>query len=225
MRDLEQLESTLAELTAINRVRDADQETRDKIDQIRQEISTEKIVRQAFELTVDNANRETLNKNTATTQIIDNFCKSNKKFLVFHDWTGCIGVVQPIRRQMCVCGCDLIVIRCPRSRDFLFHSNHLTMTQLKKASGTPLWIGHPNELSKGGPTEGLMHELSNLPCRKEKGEEIAPFSIPVLLGGQTYANQSGYGSEYHGYRLVRQGTLYGETTDFLIIGARISCPI
>lgn len=38
------------------------------------------------------------------------------------------------------------------------------------------------------------------------------------LGGQTFMNQTGYGSEYEGDMLVHEGTLYGEVTDFQIIG-------
>ena len=52
---------------------------------------------------------------------------------------------------------------------------------------------------------------------KEPNQAIA-FDLPIRLRGQTYANQTGFGSEYNGDELVYQGTLYGETTDFYIIG-------
>lgn len=42
--------------------------------------------------------------------------------------------------------------------------------------------------------------------------------MPCHLGGQTFMNQTGYGSENEGDMLVHEGTLYGEVTDFQIIG-------
>ncbi len=44
------------------------------------------------------------------------------------------------------------------------------------------------------------------------------FDIPFLLRAQNSSNRTGYGSEYNGYDLVYQGTLYGETTKYAFVG-------
>lgn len=51
--------------------------------------------------------------------------------------------------------------------------------------------------------------------------KVVPFEKPCILGGQTNRNRIGYGWEYNGSDLVYEGTLYGETTKFLIIGVII----
>ena len=64
----------------------------------------------------------------------------------------------------------------------------------------------------------LFKELSRIPEGKIKEGARIPFTMPCHLGGQTFMNQTGYGSEYEGDMLVHEGTLYGEVTDFQIIG-------
>ncbi len=44
------------------------------------------------------------------------------------------------------------------------------------------------------------------------------FDIPFLLRAQNSSNRTGYGSEYNGYDLVYQGTLYGETFKYAFVG-------
>ncbi len=46
------------------------------------------------------------------------------------------------------------------------------------------------------------------------------FEQPFLIRGQKSSNRRGYGSEYNGNRLVKKGTLYGETTDYAIVGVK-----
>ena len=65
----------------------------------------------------------------------------------------------------------------------------------------------------------IRHELYNSPkYRKYKAGEIFLFNSPYLLRAQNSGNRTGYGTIYHYDELVHQGTLYGETTDYAIIG-------
>ena len=46
------------------------------------------------------------------------------------------------------------------------------------------------------------------------------FPIPVQFNAQNSSNRSGYGNRYCGEELVYEGTLYGETTDYMFVGAK-----
>jgi len=241
MRDLTILQSRLAELqTIINDYETKEQELQNQIDalqeqqdaisseswkyaseanHINREINTEKLVNRVFALTPDNSHHITLSSSTKTTPIMDSFCHSGKSFLVFEDWAhySCHFMEQS---SMCVCTYDLIVIRHNGTNDILLHSNQLTMTDLKQHSG--ILRGNSNKEYHNSRFEGLMHELVQMPCIGPNEKKVIPFEVPVMLGGQTFANQTGYGSAYEGSYLLHQGTLYGETTSFLIIGAIVS---
>ena len=45
---------------------------------------------------------------------------------------------------------------------------------------------------------------------------------PIMLRAQTSNNRTGYGSIYNGENLIHEGTLYGETTSYIIKGVRLS---
>ena len=50
---------------------------------------------------------------------------------------------------------------------------------------------------------------------------VYPLGQPHQIGGQTKRNQTGYGSIYHRGVLCSQGTLYGEVTNFLVVGVKV----
>lgn len=56
----------------------------------------------------------------------------------------------------------------------------------------------------------------------KEGEKIYHFPVPVQFNAQNSSNRSGYGNRYCGEDLVYEGTLYGETTDYMFIGAKYS---
>ena len=66
-----------------------------------------------------------------------------------------------------------------------------------------------------GEGESEVVALDNVSFSVEKGEFVAPFSIPIRVGGQTYNNQV-----LHDLVLnySSPAELYGETTSFYIIG-------
>ena len=73
----------------------------------------------------------------------------------------------------------------------------------------------------------LFEEINSIP--KQEFETITkttgnferkyyPLSKPISLGAQINKNLEGFGNEYCGNQLVYEGTKYGETTEFLIVG-------
>ena len=97
-----------------------------------------------------------------------------------------------------------------------------------------LVVEHEEKYTKAD-IEITMTELKNRKCLrlfraiKEQIEEIKEYEKievgkvyvlenPIILNAQNSRNRSGYGNRYNGYELIRQGTLYGETTEYLITG-------
>lgn len=58
----------------------------------------------------------------------------------------------------------------------------------------------------------------NWQCEANDIEVVFP--IPVQFNAQNSSNRSGYGNRYYGEELVYEGTLYGETTDYMFVGAK-----
>ena len=52
-------------------------------------------------------------------------------------------------------------------------------------------------------------------------KQYYPLSQPISLRAQISENREGYGNIYCGKNLIREGTKYGETTEFLIVGIRV----
>jgi hypothetical protein len=83
---------------------------------------------------------------------------------------------------------------------------NITMTEFKKGLSYSLQIYAQEEIKK---------QLQD--AKRKSGMEII-FEKPYLLRAQNSSNRTGYGSEYNGYDLVYQGTLYGETTNYAFVG-------
>lgn len=170
----------------------------------RQEIA-DSCVSCIYEVNTDNSMYAFLDARTKTTPIMDKFYYSKKKFLVFRKF----GITSNWKSL------SLVVMRSPyqviKTKDIL------TMTGLKESS--PEHIYPVTYLRRLLLLPNLFKELSRYfrKGRLKMGARI-PFTMPCHLGGQTFMNQTGYGSEYEGDMLVHEGTLYGEVTDFQIIG-------
>lgn len=149
-----------------------------------------------------------LERNSKTTPIMDSFWKSDKTFLVFDRLFWVVVFPQGILWRIS------LVIRKGWAPISIIDDG-LTMSDLKMHAGLGI---EPNQYWESGRVCSLAKEVLNAgPKMKEPNQAIA-FDLPIRLRGQTYANQTGFGSEYNGDELVYQGTLYGETTDFYIIG-------
>lgn len=85
----------------------------------------------------------------------------------------------------------------------------ITMTELKKEE---YW-----ELLQYAKETIDRHNKRKKTTRFHSGTVIY-FKKPYRLRAQTSSNRTGYGNYYEGYDLVIEGTLYGDTTDYVILG-------
>ena len=103
-----------------------------------------------------------------------------------------------------------------------FFDSGLTMTDLKKSCSTSITESSIARFKNSDKTRvfPLLVDLFNLHLDDYASDDRnrIPLKMPILLGGQISSNQTGYGWEYYGEELTYQGTAYGETTKFLIIG-------
>ena len=127
---------------------------------------------------------------------MDDFDNSDKKYLIFDRF---ILIHTKLHKMVWA---SLVVTR---SLYLNFEEDDgLTMTDLKKKHGT---IGYYNTPFWPRRLSSLCKALIKAANKMTDTEKIVAFDFPIRLGGQTYANQTGYGSEYSGAELVYQGTL------------------
>lgn len=168
---------------------------------------TEELLNSIFEITKDNTQSERLSPTTRTTPIIDKFAKSDKQFLVF---------TRAFRLGIIWKQVSLVIVKS--GLNINYDSNGLVLTDLKKAVGDIVYESSPNFLNEDSRLFPLYRELITVSKKMPAKGEIVPFEKVCLIGGQTYDDQTGFGSEYYGSDLVYQGKEYGETTKFSIIG-------
>jgi hypothetical protein len=93
--------------------------------------------------------------------------------------------------------------------------SELTITDLKKICGTHF---SDIELYEGRRYYELLRMIDSIPTDDIVVGEPISLPIPFQFNAQHKGNKTGYGNHYHGEKLVSQGTYYGETTAFAIIG-------
>lgn len=177
-------------------------------------IATTSLLESISQINTENSIRVKLHSDTKTTPIMDNFFSSNKTFLIFEDAFTLYAPPKWIDVSLVVIkGCSGVNRRY----------SGLTMTDLKKAKGSFIEEDSLVRLNPNNRKYPLYQELVAIIKRIQDGEvsNTMTFQEPCCLGGQTYSDQTGYGSEYCGEDLIYQGTQYGQTTAFLIIGVLI----
>lgn len=163
-------------------------------------------------LTVDNKNSyfASLKKNTSTTPIVTEYCKSDKEFMVLN-----AGMKLPEYKKF-----SYIIIRSNKTIVGM-QENVPTMSEIKSVA----------DKSIAGVSILRMQYLKNHiidAASKYKNltpNLIIPLSEPCPLGGQSDFNQTGYGWEWewsYGVGDYTEGTYYGEMTGFSVIGIRIN---
>ena len=171
--------------------------------------ATQRLLNSINEVNENNSIHVQLNADTKTTPIMDCFNFSDKKFLVFDD---AFFLKKCLRRVSLVIAKDFHGVN--------YRYNGLTMTDLKKIVKSFILDDILKYLNKDSREYPLYQELIvvSKKLKEDKTKKIMAFQKPCMIGGQTFSNQSGYGSEYYGEDQIYQGTLYGETTKFMIIG-------
>ena len=66
--------------------------------------------------------------------------------------------------------------------------------------------------------EPLVNKMIEIMDEKEGYKTTYKFETPFQLNAQNTNNRTGYGSEYYGEYCVYEGTLYGETSTYVITG-------
>ena len=168
---------------------------------------TTKLLNSIFEITEENTQFQQLNRYTATTPIMDKFAKSDKRFLVFKQ----AFYLSPAWKKV-----SLVITKSGLGINYDY--NGLVLTDLKKAIGKTVFESSYDFLEDDSRLFPLYRELIAVGKKMPAKGEIVPFERVCLIGGQTYEDQTGFGSEYYGSDLVYEGKEYGETTKFCIIG-------
>ncbi len=184
------LEKIEAQATSASEaVKDADTKMKE-LNTRKSELLTTELVNRIYTANKENSLSKSLYQDTATTGIMDQFCSSGKDFLMLRcvEWDY-----------------DYIFVVTRSIVGVNSYSEQTTMTELKKNYGSRL-----QALRSCIKTAMEKH--------RKTGDKILPFDKPCRLGGQTSANKTGYGWEWYRGDLVHEGTLYGEVTDFFIIG-------
>ena len=181
--------------------------------------------------------------NSSSVKIFDEFKESNKKYLLLNYGDYFEFPILGFFGEISFSGgsdISLVIIKQWKSIGRL--SNTITASRLKRfkrVHGQPAELSKEEALAKElqalenvyyedalneSRSEGLKQEESSSGMRSypsEHKERFYPFSEPISLGAQTSADREGYGNIYHGEELVREGTKYGATTEFLIIGVYV----
>lgn len=186
----------------------------------KRKIESYKLTRSITDVNDNNSMTKFLYANTQTTPLFDEFYHSDKEFLVLK-WS----IIVPKNNHFDddLYG-DFVIVKYNYLTGAYYLSSKLTATDLKKKNiinkefteeVIKKYLETPgykrNNLERYYP---LCQEISNVFEQKPKHGDRIMFSNPVQLGAQIYEDQEGFGIKDYDY-----GTLYGQTTTFLIIGA------
>ncbi len=164
----------------------------------------------SIEIKPENSTEVYLTSSTKTTPIMDKFFDSEKKYLIFKQ---AFTIIPGFTRI------SLIVAKSGRVKEY--RDGGMTATNLKEHYGQYLDMDYYERYRHNERMFPLWDELFKINEKRRSVGEIVPLETPCMLNAQTKSNQSGYGSIYYGEQLLREGTLYGETTPFAIIAVRI----
>lgn len=167
---------------------------------------------------------EYLNNTTKTIHLFDKFNNQKKEFLSlgfthFSYWTK--GILAPWKEYVPV---SLILIKHWNAIRRIART--LTISELKKYSQQEASsvTSHNKSLKtlfeeiNGTPRIEFEESMKNTGYFKQKYYAL---SNPISIGAQLSKNREGYGNIYNGEKLVYEGTKYGETTEFLIVGISV----
>lgn len=187
--------------------------------------NTERILKSGYSISQDNSITEQLCSNTRTTPIMDEFSNSEKQFLVLDSQF----YIQHPSWEYLYIPISLVVAKMPDGPNYIGETNQvnytgtrLTMSNLKSKARMHISSESLERIPDDDRAYELYQEIFSIKKRDISVGGYFPFNKPFELGGQTYEEQSGFGWEYSGRCLLREGRQYGETKKFLMIGIYIS---
>ena len=169
--------------------------------------NTDKLLKKIFSVNGANSFIVSLYENSKTVPIIDNYLDSGKEFLVFKDFFKLDNyMLSPI---ITICNKSIRILK-----------SALTITDMKKMT---CWYNTSKGLdwyydkkSREYPLVSCLFALTPI-----GNQRALHFEYPCQFNAQGSNNRTGYGNEFCGEDLVFEGTKYGETTTFYIIGVLI----
>ncbi|MBR3420260.1 MAG: hypothetical protein IKG82_16410 [Oscillospiraceae bacterium] len=209
----------------IEKLKEQRDKFQDELDDYKKRKATELTLSLVDEVDGDNSKVEHLFPDSSTTPIMDSFYNSKYKFLIIDDaykigFRKTQQTSSGLKESKGYAIVSLIVIKRNSLKGTVYvKKTGLTMTDLKMSINSNSF--YPRNQEKRERLSALAEELLRLDLGLYEKGICVPFQNICYLGAQIYKNQTGYGSEYCGEELVHQGTLYGETTGFFIIGVRI----
>lgn len=165
-------------------------------------------------------------------KILDEYIKSKKQYFFINTCFDIIHIDKIYRIHF------IISNKIPVNKKII--STNITMTEFKKLYGyeycdCELLINYRKGLSIESRCSApklsvpvldflelfYTHFQENLEMQKSE-DEIIFFDNPISINAQSSSNRTGYGNEYYYDILMYEGTKYGETSQFPIIGYTMS---
>ncbi len=211
-KELQEIDARIAELEAQSKeyerqIKELEKEKSkadEKISDLETQASTCRVLNSINDITEENSMQVLLYKDTRTTPIMSKFYDSDKSFLTIPEFMYPRAFL-------------LVIAKYHYGIQYI--DSGMTMTDLKQEGCSPesrvKKIAMSDQKTR---MSALYKELYKVITKPINAGDKIPFEYPVRLGGQTYNNQTGYGRTYYGYDEYEEGTLYGETTGFVVIG-------
>lgn len=105
-----------------------------------------------------------------------------------------------------------------KTKDSTCIQSNLTFTDLKQKLLNCIYSIESK--SKIKIVNEVLNAVAETPSLQEEKQAYLSFKAPVEFNAQNSSNRSGYGNRYCGEELVYEGTLYGETTTYVFVGAQ-----
>lgn len=155
------------------------------------------------QITNDNIYSVVINKKTKTISLFDDYTRSGKSILM-------------IKHALSYKAHGITLIVDKWLNHTMLDVEPFPISDLKSIVYQDIQLSVPTRMRP------LKRTIMNI-CENNKlyTDSIFLFKEAVPIGAQTSQNRTGYGNEYWGDYLLIKGTLYGEMTDFAVIGIKI----
>lgn len=188
---------------------DIDQQLEDKKNQL-DKYFNEELCKKSLTVNKKNSYYASIKRNTNTTPIITEFCKSDKEFMVLD-----AGMITTGYKKF-----SYIIVRSNK-KIVVIQKNVPTMSEIKSVSNK--YINNVDILRMQYLKNHIIDAVNKY--NNLTPNLIIPLSEPCPVGGQSDFDQTGYGWEWDwscGIGDYIEGTYYGEMTGFSVIGIKIN---
>lgn len=163
---------------------------------------------------INSSNCLTVSNIKKSIELMDEFVDGNYDYLELQNWLGAIDShdrgfsVYDNSGRMRIS----LIIAKERFNDSAPLCNYKpTMTELRQMRYRQVYLD-------GLYSENTIYSSIRLACKKWEKDVFIPLPIEICLRAQTSYNRMDYGCEWLGGGDWEEKTMYGETTDFYIIG-------